>query len=212
MPARLATVVMVVFADTTEEASAIIAELGHHAPAGALAVQPPGRASLPSLLRETDSHYPEGLRHAVDSLWSSDPMVTFCGLAEMVEEAPGAGSNAIGFVYPARSDVLTRLADSAFSMAAPAYGIVSAVWTDRADDALNLAWMRAGVDAVATATLGHNIGEADLARPGWIAKCYGAEARRRIDALRAAYDPTGMFAGRVVREGEAETPLTLSAG
>jgi hypothetical protein len=175
-----------------------------------LAIQPPRRKDLPSLLRETDSHYPEGLRHGVDSLWSSDPLVTFTGLARMVEEAPGAGSNAIGFVYPARSEVLTRLPDGAFSMVAPAYGIVSAVWTDAAEDALNLAWMRAGVDAVSGATLGHNVGEADLARPGWMAACYGAEARLRIEALRAAYDPNGMFSGRVVREGIAEIPLAFT--
>ena len=95
-------------------------------------------------------------------------------------------------------------------MLAPAYGIVSAVWTDPAHDALHLAWLRSGVDAVAAATLGHNIGEADLARPGWVARCYSAQARLRLEALRAAYDPEGVFSGRVVRESATETPLTLS--
>jgi FAD/FMN-containing dehydrogenase len=208
---KVATVVMVVFADAAEDAAAIIADLGSHAPAGALAIHPPAQASLPGLVRETDTHYPAGLRHCVDSLWSSDPAVTFPGLAAMLEDAPSAGSNALGFVYPARSDVLSRLPAGAFSMVAPAYGIVSACWADPADDALNLAWLRAGVDAVAGATLGHNIGEADLVRPGWIARCYGAEARGRLDALRMAHDPHGVFSGRVVRESTVETPLVLTA-
>ena len=208
---KVATVVMVVFADTAEEASATILELGRQAPAGALAIHPPAQASLPGLVLETDTHYPAGLRHCVDSLWTSDPAFTFAGLGAMLEDAPSPGSNALGFVYPAHSDLLARLPAGAFSMVAPAYGIVSACWADPVDDALNLAWLRAGVDAVAGATLGHNIGEADLVRPGWIAGCYSAEARLRLDALRAAHDPYGVFSGRVVRESALETSLTLTA-
>ena len=49
---KVATVVAVVFADAAEEAAAIISDLARQAPDGALAIQPPGRASFASLLRD----------------------------------------------------------------------------------------------------------------------------------------------------------------
>lgn len=203
---------MTVFAHTADEAASITSGLERWAPVDALAIQPPTQSNFAALYGEIDSHYSEGLRYSVDSLWSSDPAITFPGLARMVQEAPSAGSNALGFIYPARSEVMKRLPEGAFSMMAQAYGLVCGVWTDPAEDALNLLWMRAGVDAVAEATLGHCVGEADLVRPGWAAGCYGEEARLWIEELRAAYDPKGVFAGRVVRDGAAETPLALAVG
>lgn len=211
MEGRVATAVMTVFADDMADASATVDALWQWAPADALHVQPPAQVDFATLYAITDAHYPEGLRYAVDSAWTADPATVFPALARMVADAPAKGASALGFVYAQASRVLQDLPDGAFQMVAPALGLVHAGWSDPADDAANLAWLRGGMDRIAHATLGHYVGEADLARPGRLAACYAGTARHRIEVLRLAYDPTGVFAGRVVRDGDLTCPMALAA-
>ncbi|HSF65262.1 MAG TPA: hypothetical protein VLA78_12785, partial [Paracoccaceae bacterium] len=154
---------------------------------------------------------PDGARYAVESIWSRDAAVTFPGIARMVADAPSALSHALGVIYPAQSAVNAALPDGAFSMVAPVLGLVHGMWHDPAEDAANLAWLRAGADAIASATLGHYVGEADLARPDRMARCHSGEARARLDVLRHTHDPQGRFAGRVVRDRALPRAAALAA-
>lgn len=200
---KAATAVLTVFADTPEAAARVIAETGAWAPAGVVATSGPAPVTLADLYAIVDGHYPDGARYGVESVWSRDAVATFEGLARMVAEAPSDLSHALGAVYPAQGALAAGLPDGAFSMVAPVIGLVHGLWHDPAQDAANLAWLRAGADALAPVTLGHYVGEADLAREGRMARCHDGAARARLDVLRLAYDPRGLFSGRVVRDSLA---------
>jgi hypothetical protein len=167
--------------------------------------------TLADLYAIIDQHYPDGARYAVESVWSRDAAVIFPGLARMVADAPSAASHALGVIYPAQSAVNAALPDGAFSMVAPVIGLVHGLWHDPAEDAANLAWLRAGADSIAAATLGHYVGEADLARPDRMARCHSGAARARLDVLRLAHDPQGRFSGRVVRDRVLPRAAALAA-
>jgi hypothetical protein len=84
-------------------------------------------------------------------------------------------------------------------------------WTSAADDAANLAWLRGGMDRLTPVTTGSYVGHADLARPGRMDDCHSIKARDRIAELARTYDPTGIFAGRQVRDATAIDTTALAA-
>ncbi len=78
-------------------------------------------------------------------------------------------------------------------MTGPVYGLCYAIWQDPWEDEANLRWLRETGAALAPLTTGHYVGEADLENPARLRRCFSPAAWDRLSALRAEYDPAGMF-------------------
>ncbi|WP_138466137.1 FAD-binding oxidoreductase [Poseidonocella sp. HB161398] len=203
--AHLAIGIATVFARDGEEADRVLAEVAQSAPAGAIGQGPAMPTPFATLYDTVDAAYPEGRRMAVDALWSDAPAALFAALARGVERAPTPECHAIATLPSERAPLP---GDGAFSMRARAFGAVYSLWQDPAADAEGTGWMRGVAEAAAPVTRGVYVGEADLARPGRIRQAYSPAALDRLLALRARYDPAGLFrrdiAGLPLGAGAAE--------
>ncbi|MGW1022107.1 FAD-binding oxidoreductase [Streptomyces sp. NPDC002577] len=151
-------------------------------------------SSYESLYAVSETLWPEGRRCAVDTLWSDDGYETLLRrLAPLVAEAPSEQSVVLAPIRPASRDRdLSR--DMSFSVLGDSYVAPFAIWGDSEDDALNIRWLRDVMGAVERLGTGHYVGEADLtAGPSRAERCYAPEDWRRLQALRARYDPEGVF-------------------
>lgn len=209
--AKFATVILSAYGGSMTEIAGIARNVGDMVPEGALATTPATPIDFARLYAIVDQSFPDGARYGVDCLWSQDPETTFEGLARMITEAPSAMSNAIGVIY-GRNSALTRdLPEAALSRIGPVCGIMHGTWTSPADDAANLAWLRAGMDRLDPVTTGRYVGHADLARPGRMEDCLSSAALDRIASLARIHDPQGLFAARAVRDAGAAGVSALAA-
>ena len=190
---KVAVGVATVFADTEDEARTTLARIADWAPAAAIASQEPMPVTFASLFAIVGQLEPDGSRAGHDTFWSDDAASTFALMARQIEAAPSPESVAIGLVLRARLAGPGAMPDAAFSRYGTAFGELHACWHDPAQDARNLDWLRSGADDVAQVTTGHYVNGADLERPGWLEGCYGSAALARLNVLRAAYDPRGLF-------------------
>ena len=162
-----------------------------------------------ALYAASDQSNPAGARFLTEATWTEDPRRAFRLLADAIAAAPSPLSYAIANVTPAGGFVSRPLPNAAFSMAAPGFGAVYAIWRDAADEAANVRWLRNCADALSPVTRGYYVGEADLQRPERLEQCYGADAWERLKTLRANYDPAGTF--RRAIPSAAANPLAIAA-
>jgi len=186
---KTASAIATVFANSRAEARATLSRIAAMAPAGALDVHEEMPTPFGVLYDITGGFFPQGRRYAVDSFWTADEDL-FAGMARAVAKAPSRETFALGVIGPAHPPALP---DAAFSKIAPVFGCAYAIWDDAAADAGNIAWLRELAQDVAPLTLGHYVGEADLELPQRLENCFSAEARARLKALQAQYDPAGTF-------------------
>jgi FAD/FMN-containing dehydrogenase len=138
------------------------------------------------------SPMPAGKRVAADHLWSDAP--------------PGEMLRAIHTLLPPSTDSTVDIV--AFGgnapVALPDQAVLSvtgrtgagiyALWDDPADDAVNREWVRRVDGALAPLRSGRYVAEADLTLgPERVDECFTPEALARLRALRARYDPEGLF-------------------
>ncbi|MDG4647899.1 FAD-binding oxidoreductase [Roseibacterium sp. SDUM158017] len=190
-----------VFAKTDAEACAIHGALGQGAPE-ALQVIGPMPTPMPTLYEATEPSMPEGRRYAVDTLWSDARYGEVLGrVAQDMALAPSAAC--MGLVV-LRSNAVETPMDAAFSCHGRIFGALYAIWDCAEADDLNIGWLRTAIDAVAPLCTGAYVGEADLDRPDRMLPTLSAEAKARINELRALHDPRGIFQRRI-------TPMALAA-
>ncbi len=187
---KVVSAIATIFADSEAEARDVLGRVAASAPSGALDVQQGMPTPFDTLYDIMARFFPEGARYAADSFWSDAPDRLFQGLADGVAASASPTSFAIGVVMPPHAPAAPH---TALSVSGRAFGAAYAIWTEPSEDARQRTWLRTTADAVATATLGHYVGEADLDRPGRIAGCFSPVARERIGALRQWHDPAGLF-------------------
>lgn len=188
---KVASAIATVFADSEAEAHATLARIAAAAPAGALEIQANMPTPFEVLYAIIAQFFPEEHRYAVDSFWAAPDAGDFLArLARETDEAPSARSFSLGVVLP---PPLGPLPDAAFSMIGPAFGCAYAIWQEPAEDDANVGWIRRTADALAPATVGAYLGEADLDRAGKLHRCFSTPAWNRLKALQAKYDPAGLF-------------------
>lgn len=150
--------------------------------------------TFPGLYEASDAFWPAAHRNAVETLWSDTPFTTLLPkLAASISDAPSDKTLILAPFWPASRDrSLSR--DMAFSVLGETYLAPFAIWDEPADDAANIRWLRDTMHAVEPYGTGHYIAEADLtADPSRAQRSYTPAVWRRLQALKAAYDPEGVF-------------------
>lgn len=150
--------------------------------------------SMEALYARAAEAWPEGHRYAADAMWSQADLGTLLTrLGDALGRAPSAKSLVLAPLAPAsRNEELLR--DMAFSVLGDAEVVPYAVWDDASQDEANVRWLREATASVAPFGTGHYIAEADLsADDSHARRSYTAASWARLGALRARYDPDGVF-------------------
>ena len=144
--------------------------------------------ALPDLYAAVHQSYPDGYRYAVDNMWTHAPVEELLpGLRRIAETLPGAPSHMLWMNWgpsPPRPEM-------AYSVEDETYIALYGVWGDPAEDEANAAWPTERMREMEQLASGIQLADENLGqRPARFA----AEANMaRLDAVRAAYDPDGLF-------------------
>lgn len=193
--APLCSVSVAAFADTPAQASAALAPFADCPVHPSLAQQLDVPASFPDLFAGMDEFYVEGRRYQVDTLWSdADPGAVLATVGAHIGRAPTADNLVLALLLPP-PPAAPPPPDTAFSMVAPLYLGCYAVWDDAGGDEAHLAWSRDLMHALEPSGVGHYLGEADLSAAQRAERSFAPGHWQRLQAVRRAYDPSGLFHG-----------------
>jgi FAD/FMN-containing dehydrogenase len=143
---------------------------------------------LPGLYAAVHESYPDGHRYAVDNMWTHAPVEELLpGLRRIAETMPGAPSHMLWMNWgpsPPRPEM-------AYSVEDDTYIALYGVWDDPAEDEENVAWPTERMREMTSLASGIQLADENLGnRPARFA----ADANMaRLDEVRAAYDPDGLF-------------------
>ena len=149
---------------------------------------PNAPVELADLYAAVHGSYPDGHRYAVDNMWTHAPAEELLpGLRRIAETMPGAPSHMLWMNWgpsPARPEM-------AYSVEDDTYIALYAVWEDAAEDEANTAWATERMREMEGLASGIQLADENLGRrPGRFAT---DENMTRLDEVRAAYDPDGLF-------------------
>lgn len=148
------------------------------------------------------THFPPQMRWCVDNMWTNAPIDALMpGIKRVAETLPPAPSHALWLNwYPPA----TR-PDMAFSKEANRYFALYGEWRRAEDDAAYRDWATARMREMAPLSAGIQLADENLGRrPAWF---MAQENLKRLDAIRAAYDPQGRFNAWMGRpDGGAREP------
>lgn len=143
---------------------------------------------IPDLYAAVHESYPDRHRYAVDNMWThalAEDLLP--GLRRIAETLPEAPSHMLWMNWgpsPERPDM-------AYSVEDETYIALYGVWQDPAADAANVAWPAARMREMEHLASGIQLADENLGqRP---ARFVSAENLARLDAVRAEYDPEGVF-------------------
>ena len=146
---------------------------------------------LESFLGALGATLPGGHRALIDNIWSNVPLGT------MLAECPAHYANApspkshlvvICFHLPSNSNA------TSYSWLGRYLVYNNTVWTDETEDESNRSWHSKATSLLDSHKIGRYVGETDLTKEADVAQqCYTQQTWTRLRALRATYDPTGLF-------------------
>lgn len=194
-PGTVAIVTAVAFADSAQAAVEALEPLERCPAVGrALQAQVAAPTTFDGLFDATARFWPEGRRYAADTAWSNAELgAVVSRLREPIQAAPSNESVVLATLSPEPRGIGTA-ADTAFSVHGRTLLDCYAVWQDPVADDANRGWLRETMTALEPVTVGHYVGEADLtAAPARARRCYTEQNWRRLLALRARFDPDGVF-------------------
>lgn len=185
----------VAFADSKAEAEAALAPIAACALENCLLKELNAPTSLDAMFDDMDRQLPHGKRYAVDTFWlNANPVTVLNQAAQHYAKSPSTESMMLALVLPPPPADAPPMPDTAFSMVGPAYVGCYAVWSDAAQDAENLAWVRTLDSTLRNETIGHYLGEVDLtAGDSRAARSFAKPNWERLQKLRAQFDPDGVF-------------------
>lgn len=194
-PDHVVAVSAMIYADDAEEAREAVTPM-----AAGPGTPPLAKSDLEpvpfELLHEAfDAEYLPGHRYLADSFWSDrDVEGVLMPLQETFRRAPSGKSNVIALM-PANGSKLGLSAEfGAYSMDERTLVMPYAIWTDPASDDTNRSWMSEMSEILASVSTGHFISEADLdAYPDRLPRSFTTANWERVHALRAQWDPDGVF-------------------
>ena len=143
---------------------------------------------LPTWFDGVMSNYLADHRYGADNMWTSASADALCpGIRRILDTMPPHPSHFLWLNWgpsPARQDM-------AYSLEDEIYLALYGGWLAQADDARYADWARSNMSAMADLATGIQLADENLGqRP---ARVVTDEAMARLDTVRAAYDPGGVF-------------------
>lgn len=182
-----------VLADTDAEAKEALAVLESCPVADrAKLAAPDVRGTLADLYSGVQAAYPDGHRYSADNMWTHAPVDELLpGLRRVAETMPEAPSHMLWMNWRPGSAPPPPRPDMAFSVEDDTYIALYGVWEDRARDAANVVWVADRMREMEHLATGIQLADENLGeRP---ARFVSDENLARLDEIRAAYDPDGVF-------------------
>jgi FAD/FMN-containing dehydrogenase len=144
--------------------------------------------ALADLYAAVHQSYPDDHRYAVDNMWTHAPVEELLpGLRRIAETLPGAPSHMLWMNWgesPARPEM-------AYSVEDETYIALYGVWGDPAEDEANVAWPTERMAEMGHLSSGIQLADENLGRRP--ARFASDANMARLDEVRAAYDPDGLF-------------------
>lgn len=177
------------FADSAEEAERALAVFGSCPVVDQAIVKIPYTPSdLPTWLDVVMTNYLTDYRYTVDNMWTSASAEDLLpGVRTILETMPPHPSHFLWLNWgpsPPRQDM-------AYSVEDEVYLALYGGWKDAADDDKYGDWARSNMAAMADLASGIQLADENLGRRP--ARFVTDEAMTRLDKVRAAYDPDGLF-------------------
>jgi FAD/FMN-containing dehydrogenase len=163
--------------------------------ARALLAQANQPGSFDRLFDELGAHFPEGHRYQADTMSSNAPLRQLLERARPhLTRAPSPKSFTLGVPFPPPR-AGGPPPQAAFSPTGASAAILTyAVWDQEEEDSSNIAWSKALVADLEPLASGFYVGETDLlATPDRAARSFAEPNWLRINELRRALDPGGLF-------------------
>ncbi len=162
-------------------------------------------SSFEQLAIASGDTWPENHRNLCENQCSkARPSDVLMALRDPFVAAPSAQS-VIGFCQSTGSrNLLEPHPEVALSMDATSYGGSWAIWEKEEDDAANRQWQDEVTAIMKPFTSQHYIGETDIVQdPSRVQESYSAAKWKRLEEVRAKYDPQGVFFGFLGGTGKA---------
>jgi FAD/FMN-containing dehydrogenase len=177
------------FADSEAEAQAALAVFGTCPVADRVLVQNPYmQIDLATWYDIVMTHYLAHLRYTADNMWTSASAEALLpGIRTILDTMPPYPSHFLWLNWgpsPARQDM-------AYSVEDEIYLALYGSWQDAADDDKYGDWARSNMAAMSHLATGIQLADENLGRRA--ARFATDEAMDRLDKVRAAYDPDGLF-------------------
>jgi FAD/FMN-containing dehydrogenase len=173
--------------DSADEAAAALSFFAT-APTGSKLAVPNVEVTMRDLYAAVHQSYPDDHRYAVDNMWTHAPIEDLLpGLRRIAETLPGGPSHMLWMNWgesPPRPDM-------AYSVEDEIYIALYGVWGDPAEDTANVAWVEDRMREMEGQASGIQLADENLGRRP--ARFAGEANMARLDQVRAAYDPRGLF-------------------
>ena len=150
----------------------------------------PGK--LDDLYAAVHAAYPDDHRYSADNMWTHAPAVDLLpGLRRIAETMPPAPSHMLWMNWGPGSTPAPQRPDMAYSCEDDTYIALYGIWQDAAQDAAGVAWATDRMREMELLATGIQLADENLGeRP---ARFMSDANMARLDALRAARDPQGLF-------------------
>jgi FAD/FMN-containing dehydrogenase len=151
-------------------------------------VVPNVEVTMRDLYAAVHHSYPDDNRYAVDNMWTHAPAADLLpGLRRIAETLPAAPSHMLWMNWgesPVRPEM-------AYSVEDETYIALYGVWSDPAEDGANLDWVESHMREMEGLASGIQLADENLGRRP--ARFASDANMARLDEVRAAYDPDGLF-------------------
>lgn len=149
------------------------------------------------LAKASGGTWPENHRNLCENQCSkANPVDILMSLCDKIVEAPSSKSVIVFCQSTGKQNLLQPHADIALSMDAQSYGGIWTIWEKPEDDIANRKWHNECTDILKKFTNQHYIGETDIVQDNArVQKSYSPDKWKRLEQIRAKYDPNGLFFG-----------------
>ena len=141
--------------------------------------------------------FPENHRNFCENQCSrANPVDILMALHDKFVEAPSSKSVILFCQSTGKHNLLQPRADVALSMDAQSYGGIWTIWERPEEDAANYKWHNECTNILNKFTSQPYIGETDIVQDNArVQKSYSPDKWKRLEQIRAKYDPEGLFFG-----------------
>lgn len=147
---------------------------------------------LADLYAGAHAAYPDGHRYSADNMWTHAPVEDLlAGLHRIAETMPPAPSHMLWMNWQPGATPQPERPEMAYSVEDDTYIALYGVWADPAEDEANVAWATERMRELEPFASGIQLADENLGNR--TARFLSDAHLRRLEQLRAKYDPDGRF-------------------